>query len=883
MSSRVSGSREDRFGMRVCEAPFPPGGRAGPIRRALAAALVLVAATGVALAFTGAAGAATNISNAIQPIAPFSAGTFDSGQGVDVVISAAAGSAAGFTSGHQLFIFECAAPAGVDPTMTTECDGNTNYGGGTISVNSDDSVDVVNGSSASGLPYQMFALPDPLIGDGNGGAGATCGLGSPNDCVLDISESGTSDTGMSQPHVFSQVFQVHPDSTDSGTINPGDGTFGADAAPGPISTANHATFTEDTSNTFDISATGYGPPTFTETGALPTGVHLTTTFSGLTSTGVLSGRPSVTGTFPITLQASNGVGSPTTQAFTLTVVSGGTAPTVTSISPTSGPAGGGTPVTVTGTNFTGATAVHFGSTAASSFTVNSAVSISTTSPAGTGLVDVTVTTPAGTSATSANDQFTYGSGSSAPGAPTNLAATLGVGQATLSWTAPNDNGSAITSYTVDITDNTTSTTATPVTVSGSPPATNADLTGLTPGDSYSFTVTATNSAGTGPASSALTDLLPAPYFPVAPARICDTRASNTTQCHGKTLSAGGTLKVQVTGNGGVPAGATAVVANVTVTGATAQSFLTAYPDGTTRPLASNLNFGAGQTVPNLVTVPLSSGGAIDLYNALGTVNALVDVDGYYGPGSGQGFTSLTPSRICDTRASNTTECHGQTLSAGGNLKVQVTGEGGVPVGATAVVANVTVTGPTAASFLTAYADGSTRPLASNLNFTAGESVPNRVIVPLSGTGALDLYNALGSVNAIVDVDGYFNSSVSGYFEPVAPARICDTRASNTTQCHGKTLSAAGTLDVQVTGNGGIPAGAAAVVANVTATGASAQSFLTVYPEGASKPLASDLNFTGGETVPNLCVAKLSATGGLAIYNALGSVNALVDVAGWFTS
>ena len=134
----------------------------------------------------------------------------------------------------------------------------------------------------------------------------------------------------------------------------------------------------------------------------------------------------------------------------------------------------------------------------------------------------------------------------------------------------------------------------------------------------------------------------------------------------------------------------------------------------------------------------------------------------------------------------------------------MTGEGGVPVGATAVVANVTVTGPTAASFLTAYADGAARPLASNLNFTAGESVPNRVIVPLSGTGALDLYNALGIVNAIVDVDGYFNSSVSGYFEPVAPARICDTRASNTTQCHGKTLSAAGTLDVQVTGNGGVP-------------------------------------------------------------------------------
>ncbi|MGA8723918.1 MAG: fibronectin type III domain-containing protein, partial [Acidimicrobiales bacterium] len=172
-------------------------------------------------------------------------------------------------------------------------------------------------------------------------------------------------------------------------------------------------------------------------------------------------------------------------------------------------------------------------------------------------------------------------GATPPDPPTNLAATLGVNEANLSWTAPNDNGSAITSYTVDIFDNTTSTSLTPVTVSGSPPATNADLTGLTAGDSYSFAVSATNSLGTGVGSATLSELLPAPYFPVAPSRICDTRNNgNSTQCVNKTLVAGGTLKVQVTGNGGVPAGATAVVANVTATGATAQSFLTAYPDGT---------------------------------------------------------------------------------------------------------------------------------------------------------------------------------------------------------------------------------------------------------------------------------------------------------------
>ena len=157
-----------------------------------------------------------------------------------------------------------------------------------------------------------------------------------------------------------------------------------------------------------------------------------------------------------------------------------------------------------------------------------------------------------------------------------------------------------------------------------------------------------------------------------------------------------------------------------------------------------------------------------------------------------------------------------------------------------------------------------------------------VTLPLSTGGAIDIYNALGSVDAIVDVDGYFSSAVSGYFEPVVPARICDTRASNSTQCAGKTIGPAGTLDVQVAGNGGVQGDAAAVIANVTATGPTADSFLTVYPEGSAQPNASDLNFVLGQTVANLCVAKLSSSGGLTIFNALGSVNAIVDVAGWFT-
>lgn len=83
-------------------------------------------------------------------------------------------------------------------------------------------------------------------------------------------------------------------------------------------------------------------------------------------------------------------------------------PRVTSVSVTSGPAAGGTNVTITGTGFTGATAVSFGASPATSFTVNGDTSITAVSPAASaGTVDVTVTTAGGTSAASATDQFTF--------------------------------------------------------------------------------------------------------------------------------------------------------------------------------------------------------------------------------------------------------------------------------------------------------------------------------------------------------------------------------------------------------------------------------------------------------------------------------------------
>ncbi len=82
-------------------------------------------------------------------------------------------------------------------------------------------------------------------------------------------------------------------------------------------------------------------------------------------------------------------------------------PVVSKVSPREGPMEGGATVTISGANFGAASAVHFGSAAASSFTVNSQGSITATTPAGSGTVDVTVTSPSGTSGTSGTDHYTY--------------------------------------------------------------------------------------------------------------------------------------------------------------------------------------------------------------------------------------------------------------------------------------------------------------------------------------------------------------------------------------------------------------------------------------------------------------------------------------------
>ncbi len=379
------------------------------------------------------------------------------------------------------------------------------------------------------------------------------------------------------------------------------------------------------------------------------------------------------------------------------------------------------------------------------------------------------------------------------------------------------------------------------------------------------------------------------FHPLPPTRILDTR-TGLGMIHptgpGK-LAAGRMLYLKVAGRGGVPiSGVGAVALNLTATEPTAGSFVTLWPGNRAQPNASNLNFSAGQTVANLAVVLVDNDGSMRLANAAGAVHLVVDVAGWYGDGSevgGQTFHPVAPSRVLDTRDGNGAQA--AKVGPGGVVSLLVAGRGGVPAsGATAVVMNLTVTEPTAGNFVTVWPAGEALPNASNVNVVAGQTRANLVMVPIGAGGRVYLYNFNGSAHLIADVAGWFSSPADIDGRPlhavVSPTRILDTRVGN-----GASLAKVGsgaTLALQVTGRGGLPAtGVTAVVLNVTVTDATQAGFVTAYPFGGARPNSSSLNFTAGDTVPNLVVVPVGPGGVVNLYNRTGTTNLIADVAGWF--
>ncbi len=242
-----------------------------------------------------------------------------------------------------------------------------------------------------------------------------------------------------------------------------------------------------------------------------------------------------------------------------------------------------------------------------------------------------------------------------------------------------------------------------------------------------------------------------------PVRLADTRAGWVAADGLFTgtgpVSGGQFVQVPVAGRGGVPADATAVVANVTIADPVAGGYATVYPCGTV-PFTSSVNYSAGENVANEVFATLSATGTICVFTSA-TANVIVDVAGFVGAGSD--YMAMTPVRLADTRAGwvaadGLFEGTGP-VSGGQFVQVPVAGRGGVPADATAVVANVTIADPVAGGYATVYPCG-TVPFTSSVNYSAGENVANEVFATLSATGTICVYTS-ATANVIVDVAGSF--------------------------------------------------------------------------------------------------------------------------------
>jgi alpha-tubulin suppressor-like RCC1 family protein len=232
---------------------------------------------------------------------------------------------------------------------------------------------------------------------------------------------------------------------------------------------------------------------------------------------------------------------------------------------------------------------------------------------------------------------------------------------------------------------------------------------------------------------------------LAPNRVLDTRWQTP-------LGPGGTWTLDLRNS--VPASATAVTFNLTATEPTASTFVTAWPTGTTRPTASNLNVVAGETRPNQVTVALGANRRLSLYNNSGTIELLADLTGFYTPEYGAEFLPLAPTRVLDTRDGVGTGGPAGPLGQEAKLRVDLIQD--VPVNATGVAMNLTGVGTTTSTYVTAWGQYMIQPYGSStLNLVPAKAIPNAATIAFERERGMELYNHRGSTHLIADLSGVF--------------------------------------------------------------------------------------------------------------------------------
>jgi hypothetical protein len=476
--------------------------------------------------------------------------------------------------------------------------------------------------------------------------------------------------------------------------------------------------------------------------------------------------------------------------------------------------------------------------------------------------------------------------STIPDAPTGLSATAGNASALVSWTAPADGGSTITAYTVTASDgiHTCGWTAGPLTCT---------VSGLTNGQSYTFKVTATNGVGEGAASNASAPVtpisaVPTPntYHPVDPIRLLDTRSANGLS--GK-LSAGKPRTFQITGRGGasnIPAGATAVTANVTIVNSSAASSVYLGPSEIAHPATATINFNRNDVTAFGSTISISETGTMSAtyMAASGTTDLVIDVTGYFTPDtSGDTYHPLTPARLLDTRSKNGLS---GKFTANKPRTFTVRGHGGVPSNAVAVTGNLTVTDATGGWAVYLGPTPLVKPIASTINFVKGQTRANSLTVPLSSSGTLSatfLASGKSTIDLVFDVTGFYTADLTGakYVPITTPVYILNTGSGIGSS--GK-IAANTPRTFTVRGSGGVPADATGITGIVSVVNQTNSWAVFVGPTPIAKPSTSSINFLRTDNCANGLTVALSGTGTLSVTylsSSGNSANVRIVVTGYF--
>lgn len=250
------------------------------------------------------------------------------------------------------------------------------------------------------------------------------------------------------------------------------------------------------------------------------------------------------------------------------------------------------------------------------------------------------------------------------------------------------------------------------------------------------------------------------------------------------------------------------------------------------------------------------------------------------PAAGQYFP-ITPVKVLDTRSG----VGGVTvapLAAGASATFPVWGVGGVPDrGAADVYAVINVVNPQATGCIDDYSADADDPGICTVSYEAGQNTSDSDVVQVSASGYVTVTNeSSGSTDVAVTAMGYYQNdqqaatgnAAGQTYVPMSQAQIVDTRSG--LGAPAAQIPAGGSLTVQVTGNGSVPAGADGAALFIGAANASQTGYLSAYPTGGTSSSVAILSYVPGRTVHDLYFGALSASGQLTLVN---QGNAPVDM------